>query len=202
MKRSPKPDALANQIVASEPPEAGVEGVEGGAEPGAQADWPAPCGDFDIRIARDGRWFYHGSPINRIALVKLFASVLRRDADGAYWLVTPAEAVRVRVDDVPFTVVALSATGTGRAQVLTVRTNLDESVIIDAEHGIRVAAPDVEGARIPHIRIRDGLEARVLRAVYYDLIARGVDAAQGNDQIYGVWSAGRFFPLGTINDNS
>jgi len=201
MKRSPKPDTLANQIVAGGGSEPRAENDGDGATPGGRADWPEPCGDFDIRIDRDGRWFYHGSPINRMALVKLFASVLRRDADGAYWLVTPVEAVRVRVDETPFTAVALSATGTGRTQVLTVRTNLDESVTIDAEHGIRLAAPDAEGARVPYVNVRDGLEARVLRSVYYDLIALGVDAAQENDQIYGVWSAGCFFPLGTTNEN-
>src|SRR5690348_1566288 len=77
---------------------------------------PVDCGDFDIRIARDGTWFYRGSPILRPPLVKLFASVLRREGDGAYWLVTPAERGRIAVEDVPFIAVALSAEGEGRAQ--------------------------------------------------------------------------------------
>ena len=74
---------------------------------------PIDCGDFDIRIARDGTWFYRGSPINRLALVKLFASVLRRDADGSYWLVTPAERGRITVEDAPFLAVALTVAGKG-----------------------------------------------------------------------------------------
>src|SRR6202035_858787 len=87
---------------------------------------PTDCGDLDMRIARDGTWFYRGSPIGRLPLVKLFASVLRREADGDYWLVTPAERGRIRVDDVPFVAVELTADGEGRAQLLTFRTNMDD----------------------------------------------------------------------------
>src|SRR5262245_38316988 len=97
------------------------------------------CGDIDIRIGRDGTWFYHGSPIGRKPLVKLFASVLRREDDGDYWLVTPAERGRIKVDDVPFTAVEVNAAGSGTAQTLTFRTNLDDEVAADSDHAIRVA---------------------------------------------------------------
>ncbi|HEX6441285.1 MAG TPA: DUF1285 domain-containing protein, partial [Stellaceae bacterium] len=91
-----------------------------------------------MRIARDGTWYYRGSPINRIPLVKLFASVLRRETDGSYWLLTPAERGRVTVEDAPFIAVAVEVQGTGRAQQLIFRTNLDEIVTAGPEHPLRV----------------------------------------------------------------
>src|SRR5204862_7435325 len=99
---------------------------------------PAELGDLDMRIARDGTWHYRGSPINRIRLVKLFASVLRRETDGSYWLVTPAERGRVMVEDVPFVAVAVEVQGTGRAQQLIFRTNLDDIVTAGPDHPLRV----------------------------------------------------------------
>src|SRR6184192_501809 len=98
----------------------------------------AELGDLDMRIARDGTWYYRGSPINRIPLVKLFASVLRREADGSYWLVTPAERGRVIVEDVPFVAVVVEVQGTGRAQQLIFRTNLDDIVTAGPDHPLRV----------------------------------------------------------------
>src|SRR5690242_17817041 len=100
---------------------------------------PRDCGDLEIRIARDGTWSYRGSPIGRAPLVRLFASVLRREADGSYWLVTPAERGRVAVDDVPFTAVELTVEGEGREQALIFRTNVDDSVTADENHPLRVA---------------------------------------------------------------
>ena len=95
---------------------------------GAAAMLPAICGDLDMRIARDGTWFYHGSPIGRKRLVKLFASVLRREDDGHYYLVTPVEMGRVEVDDAPFVAVAMDVSGDGAGQRLTFRTNIDDEV--------------------------------------------------------------------------
>jgi uncharacterized protein len=153
------------------------------------------CGDIDIRIGRDGTWFYHGSPIGRKPLVKLFASVLRREDDGDYWLVTPAERGRIKVDDVPFTAVEVNAAGAGPAQVLTFRTNLDEEVTADALHPIRVANdPDSQEPR-PYVLVRDGLEARILRPVFYELVELAEVRCSGEEE-YGVWSRERFFPLG------
>jgi hypothetical protein len=153
------------------------------------------CGDIDIRIGRDGTWFYHGSPIGRKPLVKLFASVLRRETDGDYWLVTPAERGRIKVDDAPFTAVEVNAVGTGPSQTLNFRTNLDEEVTADALHPIRVAYDPGGQEPHPYILVRDGLEARILRPVFYELVELA-EVRQSGDEEYGVWSRGRFFPLG------
>jgi hypothetical protein len=153
------------------------------------------CGEIDIRIGRDGTWFYHGSPIGRKPLVKLFASVLRREGDD-YWLVTPVERGRIKVDDVPFTAVEVNAVGTGPSQSLTFRTNLDDEVAADAQHPIRVAyAPD-SGEPRPYILVRDRLEARILRPVFYELVELAQMRRIGDDEVYGVWSREQFFPLG------
>jgi hypothetical protein len=152
------------------------------------------CGDFEMRIDRDGVWHYQGSPIRRLPLVKLFASVLRRDPDGGYWLVTPAEQGRIEVEDAPFVAVELAAEGQGRAQRLSLRTNLDEWVTLGEEHPLRLeAAPD--GAAIPYVRVRDRLEARVARSVFYHMVELAEPGPDGDNHV-GVWSAGRFFPLG------
>ena len=154
------------------------------------------CGDFDIRIARDGTWFHQGSPIVRKPLVRLFASVLRREADGAFWLVTPVERGRVIVDDAPFVAVELAARGSGSSQALRFRTNIGDWVEADAAHPIRVAhAPD-SGEPSPYILVRDGLEALIARSAYYHLVELAVEREQGGETVLGVWSKETFFPLG------
>ncbi len=156
------------------------------------------CGDFGIRIARDGTWYYRGSPIGRKPLVKLFATVLRRDDQGGYWLITPAEKGRIEVEDVPFIAVEASFYGEGCDQFIKLRTNLDDIVTIDADHPLRVIEDAVTGAPAPYVVVRDRLEARLARPVYYELVekgeARDIDGRPG----YGIWSAGRFFPLGSL----
>jgi len=154
------------------------------------------CGDIDMRIGRDGTWFYHGSPIGRKPLVKLFASVLRREDDGRYWLVTPAERGRIKVDDVPFTAVEVNASNRGAAQLLTFRTNLDDTVVADSEHPIRVIHDSVTGEPRPYILVRDRLEARILRPVFYELVELAEVRLVGGEEVHGVWSRERFFPLG------
>ena len=160
----------------------------------------AANGDFDIRIAKDGTWFHEGSPITRKPLVRLFASVLRRDAEGGYWLQTPAEKGRIAVDDVPFVAVELSVKGTGDRQKLSFRTNLDDWVDAGAEHPLRIAEGRESEGPSPYILVREGLEARILRPVYYELADLAVPApsspAQADDAL-GVWSNGMFFVLGT-----
>jgi hypothetical protein len=156
---------------------------------------PIDCGDLDMRIARDGTWFYRGSPIGRLPLVKLFASVLRRETDGDYWLVTPAERGRIRVDDVPFLAVELTADGEGRAQLLTFRTNMDDFVTAGPANPLRVETA-ADGEPAPYILVRDGLEARLARPVFYELVDLGVEERIGDRIEFGVWSAGMFFRLG------
>ncbi len=150
-----------------------------------------------MRIGKDGTWYYQNTPINRLPLVKLFASVLRRENDE-FWLVTPAERGRVTVEDAPFTAVELRSEGTGRAQRLIFRTNLDEEVLADEAHPIRLGRVPGEGAQggtAPYIEVRDRLEARILRPVFYHLVELGEE--QGDR--FGVWSSGRFFPLGRLD---
>ncbi|MFQ5959211.1 MAG: DUF1285 domain-containing protein [Alphaproteobacteria bacterium] len=160
---------------------------------------PVLCGDLDMRIARDGTWFYHGSPIGRKPLVKLFASVLSRDEDGDYWLTTPAEKGRIVVDDAPFVAVELTAAGSGRAQSLRFRTNLDDEVTADADHPLRVSHDAESGEPTPYVLVRDRLEALIARAVFYQLVELGVADEVDGDRLYGVWSGGCFFPLGQLD---
>jgi hypothetical protein len=157
------------------------------------------CGDFDMRIARDGTWFYRGSPIARKPLVKLFATVLRREDDGDYWLVTPAERGRVQVDDAPFTAVELLASGNGQEQVLSFRTNVDDVVTVDARHPIRVDYVTGKGEPSPYVAVRDGLDALILRPVFYHLVDLGEARRMDESEVFGVWSKGDFFPLGHLD---
>jgi hypothetical protein len=159
-----------------------------------------PDENYDIRIARDGTWFHEGRPIARPALVRLFASVLRRDAQGDYWLVTPAERGRITVEDVPFLAVALEVRGDGAEQELVFTTNLGQSVTAGPEHPIRVAIDPDTGEPGPYIGIRDNLEARINRPVYYELVDRGVEREVGGEIKFGIWSKGRFFPLGSLSE--
>jgi hypothetical protein len=151
-----------------------------------------------MRIARDGTWYYRGSPIGRPALVKLFAGVLRREG-GDYFLVTPAERGRIEVEDVPFLAVALEVRGSGRTQELVFRTNLDDIVVADGEHPLRFEARGSGDERIPYILVRNGLEARLARPVFYELVALGGEEPFGGEAAYGVWSRNRFFSLGMID---
>ena len=168
---------------------------------------PFPVGDdrpdeqYDMRIARDGTWFYHGSPIGRIALVKLFATVLRRDDAGDFWLITPAERGRITVEDVPFIAVEVQAEGKGEAQTLSFRTNLDEWVTAGPDHPIRVAGEaELSDAPVPYILIRDRLEARIGRAVFYELVGLAEERQTPQGIELGVWSGRTFFPLGRLSE--
>lgn len=170
------------------------------AEPGHGSDAPGPVGErlYGMRIDRDGVWHHEGRPIERKALVKLFASVLRRKSDGSYWLVTPVERGRIDVEDVPFVVVELAADGVGSEQTIRVRTNLEEWVTLGADHPLGLRRPQgrsADAAPILYVEIRPGLEGRVLRSVYYDLVDFGDEYRYDNVTRYGLWSAGQFFAL-------
>lgn len=158
------------------------------------------CGDIDMRIARDGTWYYMGSPIGRQAMVKLFASVLKRDDSGDFWLITPAEMCRIQVEDAPFTAVAMETTGSSREQALSFRTNLDEIVTAGGDHPIRVEVDEKTGEPAPYIHVRDGLEALITRAVFYDLVELAVERTGAGGDMLGVWSDGVFFEIGSVRD--
>jgi len=163
---------------------------------------PVECGDLPFLICRDGSWMYRGSPIGRKELVCLFASVLRRDEDGGFWLQTPAERGRIQVEDAPFVAVELDWTGEARHQVLSFRTNVDQIVTAGPDHPIRVAHDLLTCEPTPYITVRPGagrlaIEARIARAVYYELVALGESRWVGGRRL-GVWSSGMFFPLGEV----
>jgi hypothetical protein len=168
-----------------------VPGVPGG---------PQMCGDIDMRIARDGTWHYMGSPIGRPALVRLFASVLKRDESGDFWLVTPAEMCRIRVDDAPFTAVEMTVRGNGPDRTLEFRTNVDEKVTAGPENPLRVETDPATGEPSPYIYLRDGLEALIARAVFYDLVDLAEERETDKGTALGVWSGGAFFEIGTMDD--
>ncbi len=150
-----------------------------------------PGDDYDIAIRRDGAWVYRGSPIARMGIVRLFASVLHRTVDGGYWLVTPVERTIVHVEDVPFVGAELAGEGCGRERRLRVRTNLGDWYPIDATHPLTMR-PQPTGGEAPYVACRGGLEARLLRPVFYDLVELAEPGADGR---LGVWSGERFFAL-------
>lgn len=154
--------------------------------------------DLGIRVDRDGVWYYHGSPIQRKELVCLFASTLTRDEDGGYWLVTPVEMGRIEVEDVPFLAVELFSAGQGRERVVSLRTNIDEIVTADAEHRLFVVTSAASGEPTPYVGLERGLQARLTRPVYYELVALAEEREHDGHQEVGVWSRGTWFALGSI----
>jgi len=163
--------------------------------------WDPPyCGDIGMEIRGDGTWFYQGTPIGRKPLVKLFSRVLRRDADGRHYLVTPAEKVDVSVVDAPFLAVEMEVQGSGPDQTLIFRTNVDDVVICDAQHPLRFCAQPETGGLKPYINVRGHLDALVTRALYYDLVElaqpEGTTGSNATDaDRLGVRSRGAWFPL-------
>lgn len=155
-----------------------------------------PEEDFGIQILKNGTWLHRGAAIERLNLVKLFATVLRRDENGDFWLQTPVERGRITVDDAPFVAVELRRDISGDVQALHFRTNIDEWVRLDAEHPLIIKPARDTGQLTPYIHIRGGLEARVDRSVYYELAALAESHAEQPD-LYGVNSAGTFFALMT-----
>jgi uncharacterized protein len=192
MNDKPMPEAAGHRI-------AGLESLlkgQAGKGPAPVESWNPPyCGDIGMRIAAEGTWFYQGSPIGRMQLVKLFASVLRRDSDGRHYLVTPAEKVDVAVDDAPFLAVEMEVRGTGPTQSLVFRTNTDDIVTCSATHPMWFVADPRSGGLKPYIRVRGRLSALVTRALYYDLVELAVAAPGDGAGELGLWSGGRFFPL-------
>ncbi len=166
--------------------------------PGAGQD----CGDFGICIAGDGTWYHHGAPIRRLPLARLFASVLRREADGTYWLVTPAERGRIVVDDVPFVAVELQVTGEGRSRILGFRTNLDDTAEAGESHPIRVETDPATREPRPYVTVRPGLDARLSRPVFYQLVDLAAEEEIDGKPSFGIWSNGTFFPLGDLSTDA
>ena len=154
---------------------------------------PDYCGEIDMRIARDGTWFYNGSPIGRMPLVKLFSTILRKDPER-YVLVTPVERVGIVVEDAPFLGVELHVDKRGPDQILTLRTNVDDEVEISAEHPLRFEPGEADGLK-PYVKIRADLWALVKRALFYDLVDMGETRDSDGVAMFGVASKGTFFHI-------
>ena len=161
---------------------------------GRAPSWnPPDCGDIDMRIAADGTWFYCGSPIGRAPLVQLFASVMRREGDR-YVLVTPVEKVGIKVDDAPFLAVEMRVGDEADELQLTFRTNVEDTVTVDAEHPLRFERGASEGLK-PYVKVRGDLWALVKRALFYELVTGGRTERVANEDWFGVRSSGLFFPM-------
>jgi len=152
-------------------------------------------GDLDIRVDADGVWHYNQSPLTRKTMVCLFASMLAKDRQGGYWLVTPTELGRIAVDDAPLLGVEAFVRGSGRAQRITIVTNVDEGVDVSRESPLVIKASPVTGAMTPYVQMESGIEVRLIRSVYRALVSRGGDEDIAGDTVFGVWSDGVFFPL-------
>ena len=162
--------------------------------------WNPPfCGDLDMRIAADGTWFYLKTPIGRPALVKLFASVLKREGDR-YFLVTPVEKCGITVDDVPFIAVELRVEARGADQTLHFRTNVDDWVACGSEHALRFTPEEGTGGLRPYLHVRRDLWARVKRALFFDLVDLGEERDVEGVRMFGVVSGGAFFAMAPADE--
>lgn len=174
---------------------------------GAQNNGPGPvgieprpgqiiCGDIDMRIDQQGLWHYLGSPIGRMEMVKLFSTVLRRDEVGDHWLITPAEMCRIQVEDAAFMAVELTTTGVGKNQEISFRTNIDKTYTLSDDYPLRVEINPETQEPAPYLALDHGLEAKLARSVFYELVDLGVAETIEQDHIYGVWSKRHFFAIG------
>lgn len=159
---------------------------------------PELSGDIDIRIARDGQWHYKGAPIERHAFVELFSTILRKDDDGEYYLVTPVEKWRIQVDDAPFVAHSLTAEGQGDAQRLSLVTNAGDTVWIGGSHPLEVRTDALTGEPSPYLVVRRNLYALIERSAFYHLVEMAVPRQQGHKTELGVWSDGHFYPIGQL----
>jgi hypothetical protein len=162
-------------------------------------EWDPPfCGDMDLRITKGGSWLHQGLPIRRSAMVKLFASILRLDEDGCYYLVTPVEKVRIKVDDCPFVALLLDAKGCGSGQELYFTTNAGDTVVAGEAHQIEVTEDVKTSEPHPVVHVRNGLNALINRHVFYQLVELAEARKEASKTISGVWSGGQFFELGSF----
>lgn len=193
---------MANERRADGVKTGGLDGIASHARREAAGKGPPPvhlwnppfCGDLDMRIATDGTWFYLKTPIGRPALVKLFASVLRRE-DGRYFLVTPVEKCGITVDDAPFLAVEMKTEDGIQGRVLNFRTNVDDWVACGPEHALRFEVESDTGGLKPYLHVRRDLWAKVTRALFYDLVELGEERSIDGRLMFGVASGGEFFAM-------
>ena len=156
---------------------------------------PDFCGDIDMRIARDGTWYYLGTPIGRKPMVKLFSNIIRRDGDD-YFLITPVEKVGIKVDDAPFVAVSLEVEGDGENQLLRFTSNVEDLIEAGPAHPLRVVIDPNTQEPSPYVLVRNNLDALVHRNVFYQLVELAVTRRIDGESWLGVWSGGVFFPIG------
>lgn len=180
---------------------AALDGLDSRALPPVDKWDPARSGEIDIVIHADGTWFHEGEKIGRAKLVRLFSTILRRDGDD-YFLVTPAEKLKITVTDAPFIAVLMETSGHGETQTITLQTNLGDRVVLDRDHPIEMNQHGEGRGAVPYVLVRRGLYAKIARSVFYDLVALGETRHMEDGEIYGVWSAGAFLPFGRADDFS
>lgn len=178
----------------------GIDRAPGKGLPPVHLWHPDNCRDIDMRIARDGTWFYQGSPIGREAMVRLFSTILRRDDDDRYYLVTPVEKCGIEVADVPFVATRMEVMGSGADQNLEFTSNVGDVATAGKAHPLRFETGSERGVHIPYICMRDRLDARIGRAVYYDLIDCGSVHRHDDADWFGVWSGGCFWPIAPADE--
>ncbi len=162
------------------------------------ADWqPTQCGDSEMQIARDGRWFYQSSEITRPALLQLFSRLLRRE-DDHYFLVTPVEKLSIAVDDAPFVSINIDVQGEGSEQLVYVTTNLQDTVLIGAEHPLQVEIDLQTQEPSPYVSIGDNLAVLLQRSDFYQLVEYAQERIVDGQRVLGVWSQGEFYILGAL----
>lgn len=162
------------------------------------ADWnPSQSGDSDMRIARDGRWFYQGSEIKRAALIQLFSRLLRREGEQ-YFLITPVEKLSITVEDAPFVSINIAVQGAGADQVVYVTTNLADTVSIGPEHPLRVDTDPYSQEPSPYVSIGDNLAVLLQRSDFYQLVEYSEERTVDGQQVLGVLSQGTFYILGVL----
>lgn len=163
---------------------------------------PDFCGDIDMRIAADGTWFYMGTPITRARMVKLFSTVLRKDADNKTYLVTPVEKIGITVDDAAFVAISVEVLGTADDRVLSFTTNVGDTVVADKDHPIRVQIDPLTEEPRPYIKVRGRLEALIARSVFYELVEAAEQVEKNGETELVIASSGEFFSLGKWSDAS
>jgi len=193
MSEDSVPDPALNRLSAAlgDLPKRGLPPVE---------RWNPPyCGEIDIRIAADGTWFHNGEPIRRDKLVRLFASILRREPDGRTVLVTPVESVGITVEDAAFLAVEMAVEGAGAQRRIAFRTNVDEVIPVDADHALRFEQ-DAEGGLKPYLHVRRNLWALVTRALTYDLVNLAEEHEVEGETWLGVQAGGVFYRIAPTSE--
>lgn len=185
---SQEPSAIEAQLKAAHTSEKGLPPLD---------QWhPELSGDIDIRIARDDSWFYKGALMERRALTRLFSTIMRREDDNEYYLVTPVEKWRIQVEDTPLQAHSLKAVGEGEHQELYLTTSTDEILLLGDLHPLVVGVYPGSDEPRPVVHVRHGLEARLVTSAFYDLAGYVVENPRSSSGSLGVWSDGVFFEIG------